>query len=341
MARKKKLFCVLDSETCTMPFADEIARGNAEAKKRIAIAKPLIYDIGWTICDRQGNMLNRKQFLIAETFSVPQVFNTAYYREKRPIYLEMLRNGEITVQPWNTVIDILVSDLNQVDAIGAFNSMFDFKKAIPFTELYIKKLYSEDYFTWESMQKNIAYHIAWKKKQDSNNPAFEPDIFRFRDKTYPLFDLWGLSVKHLLNNVNYKTECLHHNLLTNSGTFFKSSAESTYQYLCDKYDFIESHTALSDAEIETFILSKIASRHAISVGIEFFPFQNLGYTYDFVKRRKHPITEEIETVYNAMAKYIDTKIKETEDELSNYAKGLIRRMAQLAELGGFECRYIS
>ena len=137
---KKKTFLVLDCETATMAFANEIANGNADNKKKIAIARPLIYDIGWTICDRKGEIYDKKQFLIAETFAVPSVFNTAYYAEKRPIYLEMLQRGEITIKPWQEVVAILIEDMNKVDSVGAFNSMFDFKKAIPFTDLYVSKL---------------------------------------------------------------------------------------------------------------------------------------------------------------------------------------------------------
>ena len=82
---KKKLYMVVDTETATLPIVCDIAR-TAEEKKKLAIAKPLVYDIGWTICDRKGNVLEKKQYLIAETFSVPAIFNTAYYAEKRPIY---------------------------------------------------------------------------------------------------------------------------------------------------------------------------------------------------------------------------------------------------------------
>ena len=326
MSKKELRFCVFDCETATLPFANEIAKGDAEAKKRIAIARPLIYDVGWTITNRRGEILDKKQFLIAETFSVPQVFNTAYYREKRPIYLGMLSRREITVKPWDEVMEIFINDLEAVDSVGAFNSMFDFKKAIPFTELYIRKLYSPDYEQWEAIQRAAAYHIAWGKKHNEHNPEFEPDVFRFRGRAYPLFDLWGLAVNHLLDNVTYKQQCLEHDLLTASGTFFKSSAESTYRYLCDKYDFMEAHMALNDAEIETFILSKIAARHKIKSGIEYFPFRNLGYTYDFVRRKKKPNREEVEKVYNAILTYCLGK------EDSAYVTGLKNKLNMLAEL---------
>ena len=52
---KKKFYLTLDTETATLPFADEIAK-TATQKKNIAIAKPLVYDIGWIITDRAGNV---------------------------------------------------------------------------------------------------------------------------------------------------------------------------------------------------------------------------------------------------------------------------------------------
>ena len=49
---KKMTIMVLDCETATLPLAEEIAMGNPEIKKRIAIARPLIYDLGWTLMYR-------------------------------------------------------------------------------------------------------------------------------------------------------------------------------------------------------------------------------------------------------------------------------------------------
>ena len=334
---KKLYYLVLDTETATLPFADEYTAGDANIKKKIAIAKPLIYDIGWTICDRAGNIVDKKQFLIAETFCVPSIFNTAYYAAKRPIYLSMLADGKTSVKTWNEVMAILCADFARVDAIGAFNSMFDFKRAIPFTELYISQLYSPNYSIWEQIQRRSVKRIAEGEKPTSD-PDFDPNNFRFRGVDYPLFDLWGLSTTFLLNSVTYKNECIKHNLFTASGTFFKTSAESTFQYLCNKYDFVESHTALDDAEIETFILSEIAKRHAIVMGIKYFPFRDLGSTDDFCMRLKKPKLYECRAVYDAIAAYVDAKQAESA-ELSAYAQGLINRLRVLADYAGFACAY--
>ena len=305
--RKELRYMVFDCETATLPFAEEIANGDSEAKKKIAIARPLIYDLGWTITNRKGEILDSKQFLVAETFAVPTIFNTAYYAEKRPIYLEMMKRGEISVMPWDAIMEIFVSDLEKVDAVGAYNSMFDFKKAIPFTELYIKKLYSPDYQRWEKAQYILCKHIAHEPYKKDPEKEFDAENFKFRGNEYPLFDLWGLSAKILLNNAAYKKECLNHDLLSASGLYFKTSAESSYQYLMNKYDFVESHTALDDARIETFILSKIAARHSIEIGISFFPFRELGETVDFVRRLKTPNWAECEKVLDALTTHLQTK----------------------------------
>lgn len=325
MARKENRYLVLDCETTTLPFADEVAEHDAEKKKKIAIARPLIYDIGWTITNRKGELLDRKQFLIAETFSVPSVFNTAYYAEKRPIYLKMLENKQTVIKPWREVVDIMMNDFHAVDAVGAYNSMFDFKKAIPFTDLYINKLYSPDYYNWEKFQRNMCYRIANERYQKDPDKEFEADIFRFHGEVFPLFDLWGLAAKHLLNNVAYKKQCLNNEMLTASGTFFKTSAEASYRYLTEKYDFDEAHTALDDATIETYILSKIAKKAAISAGIIFFPFRELGTTDEFVLRKKRPDAKEIEIVISAMRNYLMGK------EPSPYATRLENIIDTLAQ----------
>ena len=173
MARKEMRYLVLDCETATLPFASELANGDAEKKKKIAIARPLIYDIGWTITNRKGEILDSKQFLIAETFSVPSVFNTAYYAEKRPIYLDMLQRKETSIKTWYEVASLLEQDMQKVNAVGAYNSMFDFKKAIPFTELYINKLYSPDYQAWERTQRNLCYKIMNERFQKNEDKEFD------------------------------------------------------------------------------------------------------------------------------------------------------------------------
>lgn len=325
MAREKLQFLVLDSETATLPFANEIANNNPELKKKIAIAKPLIYDLAWVIAHRDGTIVEKKQFLIAETFAVPSVFNTAYYKEKRPLYLEMIRKGEIAVLPWEAVMREFIADLETVDYVGAFNSMFDFCKALPFTELYINKLYSDDYYDWEKTQRRICSNIV-NSLPSRRNPDFDEKSFHFRGREYPLFDIWGMACDRLLNRVAYKNLCLDLGMITNSGDFFKTSAESSYRYLREEYDFDEAHTALADAEIEAYILSKILHYGKIEIGIDFFPFRKLGTTTSFLIERKPPKMERVKAVYDVMENYVGG------EATTNYKKQIRNKMAILKEL---------
>lgn len=325
MAREKFRYLVVDTETATLPFANEISNDNPELKKKIAIAKPLVYDIGWVIAHRDGTIVEKKQFLIAETFAVPSVFNTAYYKEKRPLYLEMIRKSEITVLPWETVMKEFIADLETVDYVGAFNSMFDFCKALPFTELYINKLYSDDYYDWEKTQRRICSNIV-NSLPSRRNPDFDEKSFHFRGREYPLFDIWGMACDRLLNRVAYKNLCLDLGMITNSGDFFKTSAESSYRYLREEYDFDEAHTALADAEIEAYILSKILHYGKIEIGIDFFPFRKLGTTTSFLIERKRPKVERVKAVYDVMDNYVGG------EATTNYKKQILNKMAILKEL---------
>lgn len=285
---KKKYYLTVDTETATLPFANKVCQ-TAEQKKKVAIAKPLVYDIGWVITDRQGTIIKKENFLIQETFFVPNIFNTAYYQEKRPIYMDLLKKGEIDTGTWNEVMEKFLEDLRTVDLSAAYNAAFDFKKAIPFTEQYINALYGvngEDYNAWERRQFVQCRNIAKGITREGTRPDFLTPIFEFRGEQFPIADLWNLACVKLININKYRNFCLERGLLTASAKFFKSSAETTFQYLMGQYDFIEDHTALSDAMIEAAVLTKGLKRGAVLPQLEAFPFRNLGTTFDYVQEQK-------------------------------------------------------
>ena len=272
---RRKYYFVLDCETATMPHAHDY---DGEVRKAIAIAKPLIYDLGWKLIDSKGNVYRRKSYLITEIFSVPSIFNTAYYSSKRPFYLDKLRKKEIELTSWENATAEMIKDMQSAEAVGAYNSMFDYKKAIAFTEEYITHLYSENYQEWEEKQNSridyIATHNTTKSTKD-----FDPEHFTFRGETYDLFDIWGLSCENLLNNDNYRQFCTNNQLITNSGKYYSTTAESTYKYLKNNNSFVESHTAIEDTDIECEILAEIFKKvkpKNMTMGIIYFPFRILG-----------------------------------------------------------------
>ena len=118
-------------------------------------------------------------------------------------------------------------------------------------------------------------------------------MFRFRGKIYPMFDLWGLSCEYLLNNDEYKKACLLNGWQTESGKYFKTSAETTYRFITGNADFDEAHTAIDDADIESEIFAIIVKRakNKVEMGIEYFPFRILGTVAKFVT--DHPEYSDI------------------------------------------------
>lgn len=297
---KKKYYLTLDTETATLPFANEICT-NAKTKQKIAIAKPLVYDIGWVITDRQGNIIKKENFLVQETFFVPNVFNTAYYCNKRPIYMDLLDRNLINVARWNDIMELLENDLELCDLTTAYNACFDFKKAIPFTEKYIENLYSPNYNNWEKWQRKSCNDIL-NGKNESENPEFLKPYFELRGRQYPIVDLWGVACDRLINIDKYRNFCLERGLLTPSAMYFKSSAETSFQYLMNNYDFIEEHTALSDALIESQILTKALKKGKLEPMIKAFPFRELGYTYEYVLQKKPKYTT---LLADAFYKYLE------------------------------------
>lgn len=323
---KKLTYMVLDCETATLPISKEIAR-NAEESKKLSIALPLIYDIGWVIVDRKGNIIKSYQSLVAEIFSVPSIFNTAYYAEKRPLYLEMLKKGETRVRSWNEIMEEFVRDLQEVNFVGAYNSMFDFKKAIPYTELYISKLYSPDYYNWEEFQKKRCFNILNGIVPEEKRP-FEPEVFRFRKNEYALFDVWGMACKYLLNSERYKSFCAENMLFSPSGEYFSTNAENTFRYLMKDCDFIESHTALDDAIIESKILVKMLREHGISVGIDYFPFRMVGKPVEHLENQKQKKRMRKREAENLL-KYLDCLADKLDEDKRKKVNANIARIKKV------------
>ena len=69
---------------------------------------------------------------------------------------------------------------------------------------------------------------SFYKKQLSKILTGIQENFNFRGVDYPLFDLWGIACERLINTKAYKKKCLEMSMITSSGQFFKTSAETTF-----------------------------------------------------------------------------------------------------------------
>jgi hypothetical protein len=208
----------------------------------------------------------------------------------------------------------------------AYNACFDFKKAIPFTEKYIKHLYNADFTEWESNQKKKCQKLLDGEKPAENPDYLEP-FFELRGKKYPIADLWGIACDRLINIDKYRNYCLDNGLVTASVIYFKTSAETSFQYLMSQHEFIEDHTALSDAEIEAQILTKALKRGKIKPQIKAFPFRELGTTVDYVTEKKPKYRN---TVRSMLTDYIEINMGDCKaEEGSPYWKKICKMVDSL------------
>ena len=210
MSRTKEMYLVIDTETCN------------------TIEQPLPYDVGYAICDRYGNIVLEKSFVVAETFlDMAEVMQSAYYAEKIPRYWEDIKNGTRVVKSiWNIRRE-LHSDMKtySVKWVGAYNMGFD-KRALNNVMRYTTKSF-----------------CRW--------------FFPFGTK---FFCIWHMACQTLMNSRNYIRFAKENGLESEKGNIL-TSAESCYRYLKNMIDFSESHTGLEDVKIEIEIMAKCFATH--------------------------------------------------------------------------------
>lgn len=297
---KQRLFVVLDTETTAPEFIKRIAK-TAEERKKLAIAKPLVYDFGYVVVNASGTILKRVNYLVEEIYCNKPLFDSAYYAWKRPLYEAMLKKGTITIKSWMEIMCEFASDLDTVEISTAFNACFDFKKAVRYTCDYIYHLkYKGDFDEWIIEEEEKARGIL-NGTYKAENPDYLMPWFTLFKKDYPITDLWTLACNHLATSKKYKYFCLKNNRYTASVQFYSTTAETVFQYYTKDVEFNEEHTALSDAEIEAVILTKLLRAKKFGQEIKAFPFRELGTTIELAKgspkyRKK---------IINALYKYID------------------------------------
>ena len=210
MSRTKEMYLVIDTETCN------------------TIEQPLPYDVGYAICDRYGNIVLEKSFVVAETFlDMPEAMQSAYYAEKIPRYWEDIKNGTRVMKSiWNIRRE-LHSDMKtyNVKWVGAYNMGFD-KRALNNVMRYTTKSF-----------------CRW--------------FFPFGTK---FFCIWHMACQTLMNSRNYIRFAKENGLESEKGNIL-TSAESCYRYLKNMIDFSESHTGLEDVKIEIEIMAKCFATH--------------------------------------------------------------------------------
>jgi hypothetical protein len=180
-----------------------------------SLTKPFCYNIGYIIGNENGEILLKRDYVVEQVWHNLPLFSSAYYAEKRPLYIERMRARKVVMDKFGYICRQMSRDFqqNEVAAAYAYNSSFD--------------------------DKVFEFNCDWFKV---NNP-FEQ---------IPIFDIRG-NVHEFIVNDWFCDWCEKNNEFTESGNY-STTAETVYRFLSDKTDFTEEHTALADSEIEFDIL---------------------------------------------------------------------------------------
>lgn len=95
-----------------------------------SLEKPFCYNIGYLIADSEsGEMLIKREFVVEQVWHNSMVFASAYYAEKRPIYVKAMRSRVITMDKFGYITQTMARDFKtfNVERAYAYNSSFDEK----------------------------------------------------------------------------------------------------------------------------------------------------------------------------------------------------------------------
>ena len=89
---------------------------------------PIVYDIGFMICDFDGNIYSKHSFVNADVFCDKELMESAYFKEKIPTYWEQIKKGERTLTSFNNIKWTLrhIMKENEVTKVFAYNCRFDY-----------------------------------------------------------------------------------------------------------------------------------------------------------------------------------------------------------------------
>ena len=189
-----------------------------------SLEKPYCYNVGYLILDTETHAcLVKREFVIEQIWQNLPLFNTAYYANKRSIYVGALRARTIRMEKFGYVTQQMLRDFRnyEVERAFAYNSVFD--------------------------EKVFNFNCDWFKVI---NP-FE---------IVPISDIRGF-VHHFMIDDTFRAWCEENNAFTENG-HYSTTAEALTRHLRSDASFTEDHTALSDSEIEAEILFTCLDRGA-------------------------------------------------------------------------------
>lgn len=211
MDRRKNYYLTLDTETC----------GD--------FGTPLVYDIGFTVHDKRGNIYETRSYVVKEIFYGEwRKMKTAFYANKIPSYKTGLKTGKWVAKSFWEIRKEIFALMKEyhVKAIVAYNASFD-TRALNATINHLSKFDEKQTF--------------------------------FNEKT-EIWCSWGMSCQTIFKQRTFFKIANNESWVSEAGNV-KTSAEIAHRYINKDFNFEEAHTALEDALIETAIFAKCFAQH--------------------------------------------------------------------------------
>lgn len=220
MDRRKKYIIVLDTETCPL---DKDFEG-------VSPFNMFVYDIGWAVVDKCGNMYETKSYINKDIFYFEKdLMNSAYYANKLPKYFEDIKSGKRVIKSWYEIRVDLAETMKKYNTkiVCAHNARFD-----------------------DGATKNTQRWLTKSKYR------------YFLPKNTIVWDTMKMALDVVAKTPTYKTFCEENGYMTKHKTPRPQvKAEVLYKYITQNIDFVESHTALEDVLIEKDILAYCFRKH--------------------------------------------------------------------------------
>ena len=192
-----------------------------------------VYDGGYTITNRKGEVLSTYNALVAEIFTDGSKMMGAFYAKKLfSHYAPMLQRGEIALTPWAEIVAQIQADVSAygVNVLAAYNLGFD-RRVMRQTNGLL-----------------------------GDGPIFSAPV--------DMLDIWQFACETKLSQARYKELARSRGWVKKSTGNIFTGAEYAYRFCSGDYGFIEDHTALSDALIETDILAACyACKKSVPYGV--------------------------------------------------------------------------
>ncbi len=207
---RRRYFIVLDVETANF------------------VENPLVYDLGFAVVDKHGNIYETKSLMLKELFfDMQDIMATAYYNKKLPAYWEDWRQGRkelVNIYQARSIVKTVIEKYN-IHEVYAYNARFD-KQALNNTIRYLTKS-----------------RVRW----------FFPYGITFNC-------IWHMATQTLCKQKSYYQMASANNWISGNGNLI-TNAEKVYSYISGDNDFSEVHQGLDDVLIEAKILSKVLRQH--------------------------------------------------------------------------------